>query len=296
MTDALVPRGSDPADLTTLDGTIKIGQILAKSGFFNDAKEAAQCITKVLAGRELGFGPVASMVGIYLVKGRVTLSANLIAAAIKRSGRYNFRVRQLDDSRCEIHFFEGKEQVGVSAFSMADAERAGLARGDNWKAYPRNMLYARAMSNGAKWFTPDVFGGPVYTPDELGASVDGETGEILSGGLSGRQTVADVVRLDLAEAEIRPAPPPERHESAHQALMPADLEPDPDDGDGGAEVPVTPDTPQTATFTQLDTIRRLAAQVGREVKSPELLSRNEAGLLITELSNLRQPQRAGAGQ
>jgi hypothetical protein len=30
------------------------------------------------------------------------------------------------------------------------------------------MLYARALSNGAKWYCPDVFGGPIYTPDELG--------------------------------------------------------------------------------------------------------------------------------
>ena len=48
-----------------------------------------------------------------------------------------------------------------------------------WKNFPRNMLYARAISNGAKWHCPDVFGGPVYTPDELGATIDGETGEMI---------------------------------------------------------------------------------------------------------------------
>jgi hypothetical protein len=37
------------------------------------------------------------------------------------------------------------------------------------------MLFARAMSNGARWYCPDVFAGPAYTPDELGADVDGET-------------------------------------------------------------------------------------------------------------------------
>jgi len=35
------------------------------------------------------------------------------------------------------------------------------------------------MSNGARWYTPDIFGGPVYTPEELGAVVDGETGEVI---------------------------------------------------------------------------------------------------------------------
>jgi hypothetical protein len=36
------------------------------------------------------------------------------------------------------------------------------------------MLFSRALTNGARWYTPDVFGGPVYTPDELGAEVDAE--------------------------------------------------------------------------------------------------------------------------
>ena len=29
------------------------------------------------------------------------------------------------------------------------------------------MLFARAISNGVKWFTPDVFSGPVYVPEEM---------------------------------------------------------------------------------------------------------------------------------
>jgi hypothetical protein len=41
------------------------------------------------------------------------------------------------------------------------------------------MLFARAISNGAKFYCPDAFAGaPVYTPDELGAEIDPETGEL----------------------------------------------------------------------------------------------------------------------
>lgn len=161
----------------TLDDAVNLGGILAKSGFFADSREAAQCVTKILAGQELGIGPVAAMTGIYIVKGRVTLSANLIGAAIKRSGRYNYRVTRMDNEGCTIEFYEHGEQIGVSTFDKQDAVAAGLAGGDNWRKFPRNMMWARAISNGAKWFTPDVFAGPVYTPDELGEQVDGETGE-----------------------------------------------------------------------------------------------------------------------
>lgn len=160
---------------------MKLGEILTQSGYFQDARQAAQAIVKVLAGQEIGLGPIASMTGIYIIKGRVTLSANAMAAVIKNSGKYDYRITGHDDTHCKIEFYQDSEKVGLSEFSMEDAKRAGLIK-DNWQKFPRNMLFARALSNGAKWFCADVFaGGSIYTPDELGADVSGETGEIIEG-------------------------------------------------------------------------------------------------------------------
>lgn len=159
---------------------ITLGNVLAASGFFQDSREGAQAAVKVMAGQELGFGPIASMTGIYIVKGRVTLSANLMAAAIKRHPAYTFRVKEHNAEVCTIDFLEDGEVIGTSSFSMDDAQAAGLAGSETYKKFPKNMLYARALSNGAKWYCPDVFGGAIYTPDELGEEVDGETGEILN--------------------------------------------------------------------------------------------------------------------
>jgi hypothetical protein len=159
---------------------LALGQVLAESGFFQDSRGAAQAAVKVMAGAELGFGPVTSMTGVYIVKGRVTVSANLMAAAIKRHPSYTFRVKVHTDDECVIDFIEDGEVIGTSSFSMDDAKKAGLTSSQTWKSYPRNMLYARAVSNGAKWYCPDVFGGPIYTPDELGAEIDGETGEVVN--------------------------------------------------------------------------------------------------------------------
>jgi hypothetical protein len=49
---------------------------------------------------------------------------------------------------------------------LEDAKKAGTK---NLDKYPKNMLFARAISNGVKWYTPDVFAGPVYVPEEMGA-------------------------------------------------------------------------------------------------------------------------------
>jgi hypothetical protein len=176
MSNSLVPRA--PLDMGSLSDPAELGRMLAASGYFSDVKDAAQAVVKVLAGRELGIPAIASMTGVFIVKGRVTLGANLIAALIKRHPKYDLRVVELTNERCEISFLQDGEQIGTSEFTIQDARQAGLS-GDNWRHYPRNMLYARAVSNGAKWFVPDVFaGGPVYTPDELGAEVDPETGEL----------------------------------------------------------------------------------------------------------------------
>jgi len=159
---------------------MQLGDLLAQSGFFADSRGAAQAVVKVLAGREIGFGPIASMTGIHVISGRVSISANLMAAAIKRSGRYDYRVREMTAQRCEIEFRERNgdkwEIIGSSEFTAQDARAAGTK---NMDKYARNMLFARAMSNGARWYCPDIFGGPVYTPEEMGATVDGETGEVI---------------------------------------------------------------------------------------------------------------------
>ena len=172
----------------SMDDAMKAAQAMAASGFFQDARQAAQAVVKILAGQELGVGPFTSMTGVYIIQGRPALSANIMAAAVKRSGRYNFRVSELSDTRCEIIFFEGGQECGRSVFTADEARKAGTK---NMDKYPRNMLYARAISNGVRWFCPDVLGGsPVYTPEELGASVN-EDGQVIDVTVSEPEPVHD---------------------------------------------------------------------------------------------------------
>ena len=181
----------------SLDETMSLGRVLAKSGYFSDAKGEAQAVVKVLAGREMGFGPIASMTGVHIVQGKPSIGANLLGAAIKGSGRYDYRVIELTNERAEIAFFQSGEEIGRSLFTMDDAKAAGLAnKGGSWKMYPRNMLFSRAMSNGARWYCPDVFSGVTpYTPEEMGADVSmDDNGDVID------------VTPTVQEAEPEPAP------------------------------------------------------------------------------------------
>lgn len=158
--------------IRTMDDAERAANAMAKSGFFADAREAAQAVVKILAGQEMGFGPFSAMTGIYIIKGRPSVGANLMAAAVKSDPRYDYRVKEMTDKRCVIWFYENGQQIGESVFTEADAKAAGT---QNMAKFPRNMLFARAISNGVRWYCPDALGGsPVYTPEELGASVDGD--------------------------------------------------------------------------------------------------------------------------
>jgi hypothetical protein len=192
-------------EVSSIDDLQRVARLLATSNYF-DAKAAggdtaiAQIATKILAGAEMGYGPFASVQGIHVIQGKPVISANLMAAAVKRSGRYDYRVRRLDNEGCELEFFQRNadklESIGKTAFTRDDAKAAGLLGKDNWSKFARNMYFARAMSNGIRFFCPDVFdGSAVYTPDELGADEDAD-GNVID------------VQPTIIPQEVRPANKP----------------------------------------------------------------------------------------
>jgi hypothetical protein len=91
-----------------------------------------------------------------------------MAARVKGFGKYDYKVLQHDDTICSIEYFDKskgtKESLGISTFTIADAKKAGTK---NLDKFPKNMLFARAMSNGVKWYVPDIYETPVYVPEEM---------------------------------------------------------------------------------------------------------------------------------
>ena len=158
-----------------------IGKNMAQSGMFSDARDASQAMTKIIAGQEIGVTPFQAMTNIHIIQGKATMAANLMAAKIKGSVKYDYKVLKMEPEECVIEFFElpidGKPiSLGKSSFTKAEAQKAGTK---NMDKFPRNMLFARAMSNGTKWYCPDIFNGNIiYTPEEMGANVN-EDGNVI---------------------------------------------------------------------------------------------------------------------
>jgi len=165
MTVDLVLASDQERDIFELDQ--RRAKAYAESGYWPDAKAMAQALVKVEAGRALGLTAFIAMSEVHLIDGKPSLGAGAHAALVKAHPRYDYRVVVITDLECEIAFYEAGEHVGTSRFTIADAEQAGLKNRGPWKQYPRNMLFARAMSNGTAWFAPDVTMGRIYTGDEI---------------------------------------------------------------------------------------------------------------------------------
>jgi len=149
---------------------MNMAKAFAESGMFADTKSAAQAIVKIQAGQEIGIPPFAAMTGIHIIQGKPTIGAGLIASRVKGSGKYDYRVVEASEKVCSIDFYQGATKIGNSTFTIEDARKA-LTK--NIDKFPKNMLFARAISNGVKWYCPDIFSGPVYVPEEM-ASVTEE--------------------------------------------------------------------------------------------------------------------------
>lgn len=202
-----VARGAAqaPAMLSAPAGGVDVltlAEHFVKSGFFQDSRDVSKAVVKILFGAEHGIGPVSSMMNVHVIQGKPSMSATMIAAVISGSGRYSYRVKALDAKRCLIAFFEGQEHLGDSEFTMQEAETAQLMSNPTWQRYPKAMLFSRAMSAGARMYTPGVFTGSIYTPEELGAEIDQEGRPLL---------------VDVTPAAPPPAVEQEAAEVAEQA-------------------------------------------------------------------------------
>lgn len=170
------------SEMEAVEVAFRIGAAAARAGNYK-SKNEAELALRVKYGMEMGLGPATALQSVAIINGSPALTAGAIASKLAAHPEYDYEVTEHTEDKCTIvvHRFKRGEWRACppSTFTMADAEKAGLVRQGPWKQYPKNMVFARALTNAARWHAAEVFGGPIYTPDELGAEVDGD-GEVVS--------------------------------------------------------------------------------------------------------------------
>jgi hypothetical protein len=108
--------------------------------------------------------------GMYTFSGLVSLSAQLMNMMIVNAG-HRADVIQLDEKVCKIRFWRSDRPKDNCTFeyeyTIEMAAKAGYLGKDNWKKSPRDMVYSRCLSGGARKFMPDVIMN-AYAIGELG--------------------------------------------------------------------------------------------------------------------------------
>lgn len=164
------------AEMTLADAErlplLRLAEFAGRSNFFNCSNQE-QAVMKLLMGQELGFSPCASLSGIHIVEGRPMVGANMYASAIKAHAHYDYKA-ETSRTACRVTFFADDAELGSYGMTLEEATAAGLTHSNsgkhkaNWRRHPDAMLFARCISQGARFHCPDVFGGmAVYTEGEI---------------------------------------------------------------------------------------------------------------------------------
>jgi hypothetical protein len=151
---------------------LETSRILLRSGFLPPHLDSeAKVFAVITMGREIGIGMWQAINGINVIKGKPTISPQLMLALIYRSGQLEDLQVVSDDNRASVTMKRRGMFPHTEIFTLDDAIRLGVAgRNDNYKKQPAVMLKWRAVSAACRVVFPDVIMG-FYTPEEMGADV-----------------------------------------------------------------------------------------------------------------------------
>ena len=151
---------------TNWESAMECGAMIAKSGI-GGVKTPEEAMIRIMAGREIGLGAMASLRLIYSVNGKVGYDAALIRArCLQHPECKYFEPVEISDTKAIFRAKRGDRPEQTYEFTIEQARAAKLADKDVWKFYPRNLLSARATVNLARLVFPEVAAG-MYTADEL---------------------------------------------------------------------------------------------------------------------------------
>lgn len=103
-----------------------------------------------------------------IMRGRMTMSADLMAAIVRRAG-HKLRVREQGMSvTASLVRQDDPDYEFTATWDEAKARQAGLwgQRGP-WSLYPAQMLRSRAITEVCRQGASDALAGATYTPEEL---------------------------------------------------------------------------------------------------------------------------------
>lgn len=212
----------------------------------DENERAGKILAAIEYGRAVGIEPMIALQNTQVIDGKVGASALLIGALLRKAG-YLISDDTNDERSIVVVSKNGTSVQGE--FSMQDAQRAQLVKPNSgWAKYPRDMMYARALTQAARRGAQDAVLGMAYTAEELGgieeeiAGVPAVEGEVVPG-------VSEAAGSPPTAA-VQPAPPAPSEEVPRVSNAAPTVAADaPTSTEQAAPDTATP--PQTASVTPL---------------------------------------------
>lgn len=150
-------------------------QQLSKSGLLPDSyRNHPENVLVALGYAEaLGLAPMIAIQQINVIKGKPSMSAQLMASLARRAG-HKLRITKVDGGVwAQLVRRDDPDHIFRAYWDMNRAKAAGLTgKGGQWSSDPHTMLKWRAVTEVVREACPEVLAG-AYTSEEL----DWDTGD-----------------------------------------------------------------------------------------------------------------------
>jgi hypothetical protein len=246
----------------------------------------ADVLLVMMTGAEIGLTTMQSLRNLYIVEGRIGMSAALIRGRCqKHRDCARFEVAEADAAHAVVEVKKrGWTESRRVSWSIADAERAGLIKEDQpdslWRRWPQEMCVARATTRAASMYFPEITSGllseedlrDMSTPAAAAAGTPAVTAPPIAGRAPGVVTPPSLSALDAfaaAGAAAAPSGPRTRagaggrHEPSTHARAARKPPKRADPGRNGGRAPASTAAAATAPATAAVRQRKKATAAGR---------------------------------
>jgi len=157
------------APIANMSEFLSLAQEFEKSGMFGCTQpgQGAVLLSTCMTDR---ISPIEFIRTYHLIEGKPAMRADAMLAKFTQQGG-KYKILSFTEDKAAAVFNFGDNEITMS-MTMKEAEAAGLTHSkagkikDNWKSFPRQMLWARVVSSAIRLVAPGIVAG-IYTPEEV---------------------------------------------------------------------------------------------------------------------------------
>lgn len=165
--------------INTPDDAMVVGRIVARSGMFDCRSDEAGAMIALMCNAE-DMSPLEFLRTFHLIEGKPTMKADVMLAKFLQLGGH-YDVVERSDTAAEITLNREGANAVTFRLTFDEVKKAGYCYGKdgktlsrNWSTRPKNMLWARVISDAVRVMDPRVNAG-IYTAEEMSDETEART-------------------------------------------------------------------------------------------------------------------------